>query len=81
MEKTVFYDESGKAMEFIIQGKFSIDENDYIAMIPANEENPYVYILRITFDENGEEVLEGIDDDELEEASKIYEELLQEKLQ
>ena len=32
-------------------------------------------------DKNGEEALKGIDDEELEEASKVYEELLNENLQ
>ena len=81
MEKTVFYDEKGRACEFIIDAKFSIDNTSYVAMHPAEDEDSYTYILKVFTDKNGEEALKGIDDEELEEASKVYEELLNEKLQ
>ena len=38
MEKTVFYDEKGRACEFIIDAKFSIDDTSYVAMHPAEDE-------------------------------------------
>ena len=66
---------------FIVKAKFSIDDTDYVAMLPANELESYTYILRIDLDDNGEEVLVGIDDDELEEAQKVYEELENRRLQ
>ncbi len=81
MEKTIFYDENGRACEFIIDAKFSIENTDYVAMHPAEDEESYTYILKVVTEKNGEEALKGIDDDELEEASKAYEELLNEKLQ
>lgn len=81
MEKTLFYDELGNPIEFLIKAKFSMDDVDYVAMLPAEEIDPYVYILKVVLDENGEEFLEGIDDDELSEATKVYEELMREKYQ
>lgn len=81
MEKLLFYDEMGNEVEFIVKAKFSIDDTDYVAMLPANELESYTYILRIDLDDNGEEVLVGIDDDELEEAQKVYEELENRRLQ
>ena len=71
----------GNEVEFVVKAKFSIDDTDYVAMLPAKELDSYTYILKIDLDENGEEVLAGIDDDELEEAKKVYEELESKRLQ
>lgn len=81
MERLLFYDEMGNEVEFIVKAKFSIDDTDYVAMLPATELESYTYILRIDLDDNGEEILVGIDDDELEEAQKVYEELENRRLQ
>ena len=81
MEKLLFYDEMGNEIEFVVKAKFSIDDTDYVAMLPAKELDSYTYILKIDLDENGDEVLVGIDDDELEEAKKVYEELEDRRLQ
>lgn len=78
MEKVLFYDEDGKPTEFEIEAKFSIDDTDYVAMIPAGELEPYIYILKIVKDENGDEMLLGIEDDELKEAQEAYEQLIEE---
>ena len=50
-------------------------------MLPAEDIESATYILRIDIDDNGDEVLVGIDDAELEEAEGAYEELLRENLQ
>lgn len=81
MEKLLFYDEMGNEIEFVVKAKFSIDDTDYVAMLPAKELDSYTYILRIELDDNGEEILVGIDDEELEEAQKVYEELENKRLQ
>ena len=81
MEKLLFYDEMGNEIEFVVKAKFSIDDADYVAMLPAKELDSYTYILKIDLDKNGDEVLVGIDDDELEEAKKVYEELEDRRLQ
>lgn len=57
--------------------KFSIEDTDYVALY-TDEDEPEIYILKVIEDENGDELLSGIDDDELEEAKKAYEELLDE---
>lgn len=81
MERQLFYDELGNPVEFIVRGKFTVDETDYVAMVPAEDLEPVIYILKIEFDEDGQEVLVGIEDDELEIASSAYEELMREHLQ
>ena len=81
MERHLFYDELGNPIEFIVKAKFSIDEDDYVALLPADEIEPYIYILKVQLDEEGQEVLAGIDDDELKEAQEVYEELMKSNLQ
>ncbi|WP_422487220.1 DUF1292 domain-containing protein [Gudongella sp. DL1XJH-153] len=80
-EKHTFYDELGNEIEFVVKAKFSMDDNDYVALLPANEIDAMTYILRIEMDDEGDEILVGIDHDELEEAKDIYEELVKENLQ
>ena len=77
MEKIKLYDENDKEVEFFVDAKFSVEDTDYVALY-TDEENPEIYILKVIEDENGDELLAGIDDDELEEAKKAYEELLDE---
>lgn len=80
-EKHVFFDELGNEIEFVVKAKFSLDEEDYVALLPANEIDAMTYILKIELDDNGDEILVGIDDDELDEAKEAYEELLKQQLQ
>ncbi|MGO1470514.1 MAG: DUF1292 domain-containing protein [Tissierella sp.] len=81
IQRHLFYDELGNEIEFIIKAKFTLDDTDYVAMLPANDIESDTYILKVEFDESGNEVLAGIDDEELKEAEKVYEELLKENLQ
>lgn len=80
-EKHLFYDELGNEIEFIVKAKFTLDDTDYLALLPADDIESATYILRIEIDENGDEILVGIDDDELKEAQEAYEELMRENLQ
>lgn len=80
-EKHIFYDELGNEIEFYVKAKFSLDDDDYVALLPTDEIDAMTYILRVDIDDLGEPVLVGIDDEELEEAKKAYEELVKEHLQ
>ena len=71
------YDENNEKVEFFVDAKFSIDDTDYVALY-TDEEEPEIYILKVVEDEFGNELLAGIDDYELNEAKKVYEELLDE---
>ena len=77
MEKIKLYDENNVEVEFFVDAKFSIEDTDYVELY-TDEDEPEIYILKVIEDENGDELLAGIDDDELEEAKKAYEELLDE---
>lgn len=80
-ERHLFYDELGNEIEFIVKAKFTLDDTDYVALLPAEDIESYTYILRIEIDDNGDELLVGIDDEELNEAQEAYEELMKENLQ
>lgn len=79
MEKLKFYDDDGTLVEFILDARFTLDDTDYVALYTDDEE-PEIYILRVEVDENGDEYLEGIDDNELKDAIEAYEELTKEQL-
>lgn len=81
MQRHLFYDELGNSIEFIVKAKFMVNETEYLAMLPAQELEPLIYILKVDFDDEGNEVLVGIDDEELNVAQEVYEELMKEKLQ
>ena len=73
-------DEDGKSYEMEILARFEYLENEYMALIPANEqeEDPSteVNILRIE-DEDGEEILAAIEnEDELQGAYDALMELV-----
>ncbi|NLY44725.1 MAG: DUF1292 domain-containing protein [Tissierella sp.] len=80
-ERHLFYDELGNEIEFIVKAKFTLDDTDYVALLPADDIESYTYILKIEIDDNGDELLVGIDDEELIDAQKTYEELMKENLQ
>ena len=75
-------DEFGKEQEFIILATFGLDDSDYAALPPTNDMEGLTYILRMETDEDGELLLTGIDDEEeLQDAIDVYEEIQQENLQ
>lgn len=76
METQLFYDENNNPIEFVVDAKFTVDDTDYVAMSLANEEDSPEYILKITKDSDGNELLEGIDDEELKIAIESYEDLI-----
>lgn len=80
-ERFLFYDELGNKIEFLVKAKFTLDDTDYAALLPADDIESEVYILRIELDENGDPVFASIDGSELEEAIETYEQLLKENLQ
>lgn len=60
-------DEDGNESRFALIGQLELEGQEYLALIPADGENDsedeYV-VLKITVDENGEEILVTIDDDD-----------------
>lgn len=81
MQRIAFHDEYGNLKDYIIKAKFSLGHSKYIAILPADEIESPTYILRIDTDEMGQEILVGIDDEEIKEVSQVYEEVKEDTLQ
>ncbi len=80
-ERFLFYDELGNEINFMVKAKFTMDDTDYAALLPAEDIHADVYLLRIEIDEDGNTVFAGIEGEELEAAVEIYEDLMKENLQ
>lgn len=57
-------DEEGNENEFELLGTYEKDGKTYLALVPLADEEGEFVILRAEIDENGEELLETIDDDD-----------------
>ncbi len=78
----VLLDEMGNEVEFQVLSTFGIDNIDYAALLPLNDIESLTYLLRIEYDDEGELVLVGIDDEEeFNEVIQVYEEIQKDKLQ
>ncbi|MCD5413863.1 MAG: DUF1292 domain-containing protein [Clostridiales bacterium] len=77
----VLIDEDGIEIEFEIQMTLEVADNSYAILLPmetTNEEEAYIF--RITVDEDGEDVLEAIEDDEeYDNVVVAYEAILNEQ--
>ncbi|HZK33314.1 MAG TPA: DUF1292 domain-containing protein [Tissierellaceae bacterium] len=81
-DKIVLLDQLGNEQEFIILGTFGLDDENYAALLPAEDTESSIYILRMEEDRDGGILLIGIEDDEeLEAAIDAYEEIQSENLQ
>ncbi|WP_236913277.1 DUF1292 domain-containing protein [Clostridium sp. Cult1] len=81
-EKIVLLDEMGNRIEFQLLATFGLDDYEYAALLPVDDMESLTYLLRIEYDDEGEPILVGIDDDdELKDVIKVYEEIQKEKLQ
>jgi uncharacterized protein YrzB (UPF0473 family) len=87
MDIILLYDEDCNETEFEVVATLELDENEYAILLPRDdardpdaEEVEEAYILRIEQDENGEDVLVGIEDEEeLNAVIDAYEELIKEE--
>ncbi|NMB27469.1 MAG: DUF1292 domain-containing protein [Tissierellia bacterium] len=78
----ILLDEMGNEKEFQVLATFGLNEMDYAVLLPLDDINELTYILRIEYDDQGQPILVGIDDDEeLEYVVEVYEEIRKEKLQ
>ena len=70
-------DEEGNEAQFELLGELELDGNKYIGLIPlenGDDEGDEYVIFKCTTDENGEDLLETIeDDDEFERVADAFE--------
>lgn len=71
-------DDEGNEVECEVIDLFEFDEQEYVVLLPVDEEDPY--ILRVDKEEDGSEVFAVIEDDEeFEKVAEAYDELLGEE--
>lgn len=87
MDMIVLYDEDGNETEFEVVATLEVDETEYAILLPRDDSRDpeaeiadEAYVLRIEQDENGEDILVGIEDEEeLNAVIDAYEELVKEE--
>ena len=69
-------DEDGVEKDFAVIGDLEIDGNNYLALVPNDEEGDEFVILKIAVDEDGNEMLVTIDDDdEFDDVADYFDDL------
>lgn len=77
VDTIVLLDEEGKEVEFAVEAKLDIEDNEYVIVVAEGEEDAVA--LKITKDEEGNEVLIPVEDeDEFSLVSEAYEALFEE---
>ncbi len=73
-------DEEGVEKDFAVIGDMEIDGNNYLALVPEDEDGDEFVILKIAIDEDGNEMLVTIDDDaEFDKVADAFEDALMEE--
>lgn len=75
ISKITLTDENGVEIEFDVITKLDIEENEYVIVVPSDEnyEDAEAVALKIELNDDGEEVLVSIDDeDEFEMVQEAY---------
>lgn len=68
--------EEGQEEEFYLIATFGLDDDNYAALMPVDDEDDLILMLRIQESEDGELILEGIEsEDELNDVIDAFEEL------
>ncbi|MGI6412760.1 MAG: DUF1292 domain-containing protein [Syntrophomonadaceae bacterium] len=81
----VLVDEEGTEHQFELLAELEIEDSDYRVLVPFGEENEdleedevEVVILKVVYDEEGNELLSDIDDDEeWEKVADAWQELVE----
>ncbi|MGO3017910.1 MAG: DUF1292 domain-containing protein [Anaerococcus sp.] len=77
MDKIILLDENNKEVEFEIVSTFGVDDKDYAALEPVDDD--FIYIFEMIKSDD-EVIFKSIDDqEELEEIANIYEQMEREQ--
>lgn len=74
-------DEDGKVHRFLLEAVVELDEKSYAIMVPEDElesDDPSLAIFLLDTDEEGNEVLYGVDDEEAQRVLEALDELEEE---
>lgn len=76
----VLTDDEGKEVEFEHIDTIEIEDDCYVILLPVEDEEEGVVILKFATDSNGDEILVGVDnDEEAETVLRQYETMLDEE--
>ncbi len=76
----ILTDDEGKEVEFEHIDTIEMDDNCYVLLLPVEDPDDGVVILKFETDENGDEILVGVDsDDEAMAVLKMYDESFDEE--
>lgn len=77
-EIVTLVDEEGEEHDFTLIKIIEVDGAEYAILLPADEDDNEAIILRLTKDEDGNDLLVDIeDDDEWEKVADAYEEMIE----
>ncbi|MBC9785631.1 DUF1292 domain-containing protein [Heliobacillus mobilis] len=77
----VLTDEDGNELEFEELDRVEVDGREYAILLPLDDEEDEAIILRVEYEENGEEVFSHIEDDEeWEKVADFWQEMSEEEL-
>ncbi len=77
--KISLIDDNGNENEFEIIATLEVKDNEYAILLPLDEETEEGVVFRI-IEENGEEILEYVEDDEeFDMVAQAYEAILEEE--
>jgi uncharacterized protein YrzB (UPF0473 family) len=77
-ESIILTDEEGQEHEFNLVDVITVDDQEYAILQPIDEDE--AIILKFAIDENGDEVLNDIEDDEeWEKVADVWKEILEEE--
>lgn len=66
-------DEDGVEKDYEVIGDIELDGNNYLALVPCDEDGDEYIILKIAVDEDGNEMLVTIDDDdEFDKVADVF---------
>ena len=78
-KRVILVDENDEEIEFEVSATFGLDECEYAVLFPVDDKEGNAYILKLEYDEEGEMLLVGIDnEEELEDVIFTYETFVKE---
>ncbi len=76
---TLIDEETGEKKEFEVVATLKINDTEYAILLPTDEDTDEGLVFKVV-KENGEEILQYVDnDEEIEEVAKAYDEMIEEE--
>lgn len=70
--------ETGETLSFFLADQFDFEDEEYVVLVPDDEDAEEYFIARMGFDENDEAYIETLAEDEIDKIYDAYEQILDE---